>query len=421
MHGVRMLRALVTAALIVTGLAAAPATAHVRPSARGSQPPSLRVCPQIPIFSQAACLARLRTGLQLLPSLPPGAKPPGLGADDIRSAYELRGLNGQRRTVAITIAHHDPNLESDLAVYRRQFHLPACTKANGCLRVINQRGGTTPPPTTDPGWAFEESIDVDAVSAACPGCRILVVENDSAFASDMFAGVDQAVAQGAKFISNSWVFPEAPFETNFDFHFNHPGVAFTFGSGDNGGVTQYPPASPYVTAVGGTTLSRANNQRGWTESAWPGTGCGCSLYEPKPPFQHDTICPHNRTIADVSAVAAGFAVYDTVPFGASTGWLVADGTSIAAPLVAGMYALAGNPAPGTFPNSYPYAHPGDFHDITTGSAGSFSAGPGYDAPTGVGTPDGVDGLRSSDPYGSHRRVPAPLRKVETAGRPRTPA
>ncbi|MGW0415399.1 S53 family peptidase [Streptomyces collinus] len=323
--------------------------------------------------------------------------------------------------MAITIAHHDPNLESDLGVYRRQFRLPACTKANGCLRVINQRGGTTPPASTDPGWAFEESIDVDAVSAACPTCRILVVENDSAFASDMFAGVDQAVAQGAKFISNSWIFPEAPFETNFDFHFNHPGIAFTFGSGDSGGVTQYPPASPYVTAVGGTTLTRANNQRGWTESAWPGTGCGCSLYEPKPSFQHDSICPDHRTIADVSAVAAGFAVYDTVPLDGSTGWFVADGTSIAAPLVAGMYALAGNPAPGTFPNSYPYAHPRDFHDITTGSAGPFSAGPGYDAPTGVGTPSGVDGLRAGDPYGSHRRVPESLRKAETASQARRSA
>jgi subtilase family serine protease len=397
MHGVRAIRALAATVLMLTGLAAAPVTAHARPSAKDSPPASRRVCPEFSTFSQASCLAMVRTGLKSLPSLPPGAKPPGLGADDIRSAYELIGRRGQRRTVAITIAHHDPNLESDLAVYRRQFRLPPCTKVNGCLRVINQRGGTTPPSTTDPGWAFEESIDVDAVSAACPDCRILVVEADSAFASDLFPAVDQAVAQGAKFISNSWVFPEASFETNFDFHFNHPGVAFTFGSGDHGGVTQYPPASPYVTAVGGTTLTRADNRRGWTESTWPGTGCGCSLYEPKPPFQHDTICPHNRTIADISAVAAGFAVYDTfpTPFG-STGWLVADGTSISAPLVAGMYALAGNPAPGTFPNSYPYAHPRDFHDITTGSAGSFSAGPGYDAPTGIGTPDGVNGLRLSD-------------------------
>ncbi|MFE5366146.1 S53 family peptidase [Streptomyces mirabilis] len=321
--------------------------------------------------------------------------PPGLSPFDIRSAYKLSGTNGRGRTVAINVAFHNPNLESDLAVYRRQFHLPPCTKANGCLRVINQNGGTTPPSATDPEWAFESSIDVDAVSAACPGCRILVVETDDNFFTNLFAGVDQAFAQGAKFISNSWYLPEASFEGDFDFHFNHPGVAFTFASGDNGGVTQYPAASPYVTGVGGTTLARAHNRRGWTESAWSGTGCGCSLFEPKPTFQHDTICT-NRTIADVSAVAAGFAVYDTfpTPFGA-TGWVVADGTSVSAPLIAGMYALAGNPAPGTFPNSYPYAHPQDFFDITTGSAGIFSAIPGYDAPTGIGTPNGVRGLRAS--------------------------
>ncbi|MFI8235975.1 peptidase S8 [Streptomyces sp. NPDC085866] len=424
MHGSRAFRVLAAVVLTLTGLAAAPVTAHARPSAKDSRPTSRLVCTQHSSFDQASCLAMVRTDLKPLPSLLPRAKPPGLSPDDIRSAYELSG-SGQRRTVAITIAHHDPNLESDLAVYRRQFHLPACTKTNGCLRVINQRGGTTLPSSFDPTWAFEESIDVDAVSAACPNCRILVVEADSAFASDLFPAVDQAVAQGAKFISNSWVFPEASFETNFDFHFNHPGIAFTFGSGDHGGVTQYPPASPYVTAVGGTTLTRANNRRGWTESAWSGTGCGCSLFEPKPPFQHDTICPNNRTIADVSAVAdpaTGLAVYDTAPTpGGGTGWFVAGGTSVSAPLVAGMYALAGNPAPGTFPNTYPYAHPRDFHDITTGSAGSFSAGPGYDAPTGIGTPNGVDGLRSSDPYGSHRRAPEPLRKVETAGQPRRSA
>ncbi|MFF8910319.1 S53 family peptidase [Streptomyces olivaceoviridis] len=327
-------------------------------------------------------------------SLPPGATPAGLGPSDIRSAYKLSGTNGAGRTVAITLAYHNPNLESDLAVYRRQFHLPPCTKTNRCLRVINQNGGTTPPSGTAPEWAFESSIDVDAISATCSNCHILVVEADDASPANLFTAVDQAVAQGAKFISNSWVLPEASFEGAFDFHFNHPGVAFTFASGDNAGVTQYPAASPYVTAVGGTTLTRAQNSRGWAESAWNGTGCGCSLFEPKPAFQHDTICA-NRTIADASAVADDFAVYDTIPFNGSTGWFVANGTSISAPLMAGMYALAGNPAPGTFPNSYPYAHPRNFFDITTGAADGFAAVPGYDAPTGIGTPNGVAGL--SDP------------------------
>ncbi|MFI1075470.1 S8 family serine peptidase [Streptomyces puniciscabiei] len=405
---------MLAAVFVLVGLAAASATAQPQGSPAGHRPaavqahgsaagrpkplPPMRVCQPTSNWQRAACLAMMNPNFKPIASLSPGQMPPGLSPFDIRSAYKLAGTNGRGRTVAINVAFHNPNLESDLAVYRRQFHLRPCTKANGCLRVINQNGGTTPPSGTDPTWAFESSIDVDAVSAACPDCHILVVETDDNFFTNLFAGVDQAVAQGAKFINNSWVLPEASFESNFDFHFsNNPGVAFTFGSGDNPGVTQYPAASPYVTAVGGTTLARAHNRRGWTESAWNSTGCGCSLFEPKPPFQHDSLCPNNRAIADVSAVADNFAVYDTTPFNGSTGWFVANGTSISSPLMAGMYALAGNPAPGTFPNSYPYAHPQDFFDITTGAADGFAAVPGYDAPTGIGTPNGVAGLR--DPAG----------------------
>ncbi|GGV22185.1 peptidase S8 [Streptomyces filipinensis] len=404
MYGVRPLQWLLASVLVLGGLAAGPpaARAHSSPTAKHHQPTAERVCHQPSDSLVASCTAMVRTDLPPMASVPPNARPPGLSPQDLRRAYDLNGQRGRGRTVAITVAHHHPHLESDLAVYRRKFGLPPCTTASGCLRVVNQRGGSTLPPTVDPEWSFEEAIDVDMVSAACPDCRILVVEDDSAFASDMFPGVDQAVAQGAKFISNSWVFPEASFEPDFDFHFsNNPGVVFAFASGDNGGVTQYPAASPYVTAVGGTTLIPLHTPRGFGEKAWNGTGCGCSAFEPKPAFQHDAVCPHNRTIADVSAVAdpaSGVAVYTTSPtLSGTTGWFVAGGTSVASPLVASMYALAGNPAPGTFPNSYPYAHPQDFFDVTVGQAGTFSALPGYDAPTGIGTPDGVAGLR--DPWG----------------------
>ncbi|MFH8582611.1 S53 family peptidase, partial [Streptomyces zaomyceticus] len=388
MFRARPIRSLLAAAFVLVGLAAASATAQAQGSPAGHRPaavqahgsaagrpkplPPVRVCRPTSNWHRAACLAMINPNFRPVTSLPPGAQPAGLSPSDIRSAYKLAGTNGQHRTVAITVAHHHPNMESDLAVYRRQFHLPTCNTASGCFRVINQNGGSTLPTTVVPEWSLEEAIDVEMVSAACSGCRILVIEADDATPASLFAAVDQAVAQGAKFINNSWILPEASFEGAFDFHFNHPGVTFTFSSGDNGGVTQYPPASPYVTAVGGTSLFRANNSRGWTERAWNGTGCGCSLFEPKPAFQHDTICT-NRTIADVSAVAdiaTGVAVYTTSPIpDGSTGWVVAGGTSVAAPLVAGMYALAGNPAPGTFPNSYPYARPQDFFDITTGSAG----------------------------------------------------
>ncbi|WP_265558919.1 S53 family peptidase [Streptomyces hygroscopicus] len=399
MYHARPIRSLLVMALALVGPAALSAHAGTHISAVGlRRSTAVRVCPQPSDQSHTACLAMMRTDVKPVPSLPQGRNPAGLGPSDIRSAYNLFGRHGEGRTVAITVAFHDPHLESDLAVYRRRFSLPPCTKANGCLRVVNQRGGTVLPSAVDPVWSFEESIDVDTVSAACSDCHILVVENDSALFSDQIAGIDQAVALGTKFINSSWFVPETSIERDFDFHFSgHPGVAFTFASGDTGGVPVYRSVSPYVTSVGGTTLSRANNRRGWAETAWSGTGCGCSRYEPKPPFQHDTICPAKRTTVDVSAVAdpaTGLAVYDSVPINSgASGWFIAGGTSVSSPLLAAMYALAGNPAPGTYPNSYPYARPQAFNDIITGHAGPYSAGPGYDAPTGIGTPDGVDGLR----------------------------
>ncbi|WP_369394638.1 S8 family serine peptidase [Streptomyces sp. CG1] len=398
MRGVRLIRWLLVTVLALVALPVVPAAAQAHGSpVDHHRPTGERACPRSSDPLQASCTAWLRTDLPRLASVPPNQNPPGLNPLDLRRAYNLPAQHGMGRTVAINVAYHHPDLESDLAVYRGQFHLPTCTTASGCLRVINQRGGSTLP-TVEPAWSFEEAIDVDMVSASCPNCRILVVEDDSAFDLDLFTGVDQAVAQGTKFVSNSWTFPETSSEDSFDFHFsNNPGVAFTFSSGDTGGQTQYPAASPYVTAVGGTTLTRAYGRRGFAESAWNGTGCGCSLFEPKPAFQHDTICPNSRAIADVSAVAdiaTGPAVYTTSPTpNGATGWVVAGGTSVSTPLVAGMYALADNPAPGPFPNSYPYARPQDFFDITTGSAGAFSAMPGYDTPTGIGTPNGIAGLR----------------------------
>ena len=85
-------------------------------------------------------------------------------------------------------------------------------------------------------------------------------------------------------------------------HFNHPGIAITASSGDNGYGVSSPAASRYVTAVGGTSLTRGGGTRGWTESAWSGAGSGCCAYEAKPAWQTDTGCAR-RTVADVSAVA----------------------------------------------------------------------------------------------------------------------
>ena len=239
----------------------------------------------------------------------------GYGPADIQSAYQLAGATSGGRTVAIVDAYHDPKAEADLAAYRSHFGLPACTKANGCFKQVNQNGAAAPLPSTDYGWALEISLDLDMVSATCPDCKILLVEANSATDTDLYQAVDTAAATpGVIAISNSYGGGETAAQTtSSDPHFNHPGVAITASSGDSGYGASYPAASKYVTAVGGTSLTTASNARGWTETAWSGAGSGCSAYDAKPTWQTDTGCAR-RTIADVSAVAdpnTGVAVYDT--------------------------------------------------------------------------------------------------------------
>ncbi len=352
----------------------------------------------------ARCFAVVRTALDHQIKADPNAPPPtALGPADIQAAYNLPAT-GQGQTVAVVDAFGNSHAEADLAVFRAEFGLPPCTTANGCFRKIDQNGGTDYPPD-DPGWGLETSLDLDAVSAACPSCNILLVQGDDNSLDSLGTAVDTAVAEGAKYVSNSYGVPgEDPSELDYDHYYSHEGVAVTASSGDTGNVTNWPATNPDVIAVGGTTLSEDSSTRGWSETAWADGGSGCSPYEPKPDYQDDvaTECD-NRAIADISAVGdpeTGLAVYDTLGF---DGWLQVGGTSLSAPLVASMYALAGTPVPGTFPVNYPYDAPGGLFDITEGTNGGCGdvlceAGPGWDGPTGLGTPNGVSSL-TTGPHG----------------------
>jgi subtilase family serine protease len=356
-------------------------------------------------FAQAVAHARGK-GPQIM------SGPVGYGPAQIQSAYKLSGLNAGGRTVAIVDAFDDPKAASDLAKFRSTYGLPSCTAANGCFRKVNQNGGAAPLPSGDPGWGTEISLDLDAVSATCPSCHILLVEANSANTPDLDKAEDTAAGLGAVAISNSWGGSEDSSILSADSHFNHPGVAITAGSGDSGYGVSWPASSQYVTAVGGTSLSNAGNARGWNETAWSGAGSGCSAFEPKPAWQHDSGCPR-RTVADVSADAdpnTGLAVYDTYNTCGSSGlcdllielgvvqgldgWAQVGGTSLSAPLAAAVYALAGNTGSIAY-GSYPYSHTTALFDVTSGSNGKCSpsylctAGPGYDGPTGLGTPNGT--------------------------------
>ncbi|NUR00623.1 MAG: hypothetical protein HOY79_30090, partial [Streptomyces sp.] len=405
--------ALVTGGLIA---AAAPSAAAPAPSSDAGSAASAvhtqALCAAPAHKGEMACLALARTDVAHHMGITPNATPSGYGPTDLQSAYALPASAGSGATVAIVDAQDDPNAEADLGTYRTQYGLPACTTANGCFKKVDQNGGTSYP-SADSGWAGEISLDLDMVSAICPQCHILLVEASTASMTDLGTAVNRAVTMGAKYVSNSYGGSESSSDTSYDTsYFNHPGVAITVSSGDSGYGVEYPAASKYVTAVGGTSLSRASNTRGWTESVWGsssggnGAGSGCSSYDAKQTWQTDSGCS-KRTVADVSAVAdpaTGLAVYDS--YGAS-GWQVYGGTSASSPIIASVYALAGTPAAGTVPASYPYSHTGNLNDVTSGANGSCSssylctAKAGYDGPTGLGTPNGVAAFTSGSSTGGN--------------------
>jgi subtilase family serine protease len=393
---------IVGATVLVSGtMAAAPAA-----DARSTGPGSLSLhairtaCGAIPAAGFAHC------NLQVLatPNGEPNATtgPTGYGPSDLRSAYGLTSNGAATQTIAIVDAYDDKSAEADLGKYRTNYGLAACTTANGCFKKVNQTGVQGSYPSNNVGWATEISLDLDMASAICPGCHILLVEAKTNANANLYAAEDTAARLGATVISNSYGGKETSGDAANNVHFNHPGIAITVSAGDAGYGVEYPAASPYVTAVGGTALTRSGSS--FTEAAWTGTGSGCSAYEAKPTWQHDTGCTR-RTVVDVSAVAdpnTGVSVYDSNCNALSqllgncfTGWGTVGGTSASAPIIAGVYALAGNASSVTY-GSKPYSAPaGSLHDVTTGTNGSCSgtylctAGTGYDGPTGLGTPSGT--------------------------------
>jgi subtilase family serine protease len=354
------------------------------------------VCPGPAATGTARCHARVVTDPNGKPIT--AALPSGYGTTDFRTAYGLTS-NGTAVTVAIVDAYDDPNIESDLAVYSSTFGLPVCTTANGCFKKVNQTGGTNYP-NKNAGWSLEIALDVETVHAICPACHILLVEASTNSFANLIAAEDYATAH-ASVVSNSWGGSEFSSETTsaYDGHFNHLHVPITFSSGDGGYGVEYPAASHYVTAVGGTTLTLNANKTRKTETVWGGAGSGCSAYEPKQTWQADTGCVR-RTVADVSADAdpnTGAAVYDTVRYQGRSGWFQVGGTSLASPLIAAVYALANNESQ-TVDGSYPYSHTSALFDVTSGSNGSCGGSylctgkVGYDGPSGLGTPNGTAGF-----------------------------
>ncbi|HEY7993586.1 MAG TPA: S53 family peptidase [Candidatus Eremiobacteraceae bacterium] len=316
---------------------------------------------------------------------------------DLQTAYSLpSSTGGSGETVGIVDAFDDPTAESDLATYRSAFGLSACTTANGCFRKVNESGVQGNYPANNTGWAQEISLDLDMASAICPNCHILLVEGTTNSFADLATSENTAVSLGANVVSNSYGGSESSgIISTYGPNYNHAGVTITASTGDSGfsPTAQFPADLTSVAAIGGTSLLSTSPR---SETAWSGAGSGCSGIVAQPSWQSTisnitSVCAR-RAYADVSAVAdpnTGVAVYDT---DGASGWLVFGGTSVASPIVASVYALAGNP--GSTGPSYPYAHTGSLNDVTSGSNGGCgtdlcNARSGWDGPTGLGSPNGT--------------------------------
>ena len=387
------------------------------PRALASSPAAwqhIPVCPGIAAPGTANCHAILALPTNAGPHFTGTNPNAGYGPTQLRSAYNLPSTTaGSGQTVAIVDAYDDPNAQADVCNYRSTFGIPlfssGCSGSNGTgptFRKVNQTGGTSYP-RANGGWAQEISLDLDMVSAICPNCNILLVEATTSSLTNLGTAVNTAAALGATEISNSYGGSESSSDTSYDSsYYNHPGLAITVSSGDSGYGAQYPAASQYVTAVGGTSLKcstgypSCSGSPTYSETAWGSAGSGCSKYDPQPTWQSSvpnitSVCS-NRAIADVSADAdpnTGVSVYDTYSYQGSSGWMVFGGTSVASPIIASVYALAGN-ANNVNYGSYPYSHTSSLNDVTSGSNGSCgnilcNATAGWDGPTGLGSPNGT--------------------------------
>ena len=350
-------------------------------------------------FGRARCFAHVVTdSAGRIRTFQPTGRPnfnfTGYTPADLRAAYKITGSGSSGYTVAIVDAYGYPNAEADLGVYRAKYGLPPCTTANGCFKKVNQGGVEGNYPATDVGWDQEQALDLDMVSAACPNCHILLVQGTDALVQNLAAAVNTAASLGADAISNSYGLAESTSLNGYANAYSHQNIAITVSTGDSGYGVQFPANLATVTAVGGTSLSKASNSRGWTETAWSGAGSGCSAIVTKPTWQTDKLCAR-RMVADVSAVAdpnTGASVYGPTS-STATGWMIIGGTSLSAPFIAGVYGVNGGTANA---GADPYAHVGNLFDVTSGSNGR-SCGKtyfctsvvGYDGPTGLGTPNGA--------------------------------
>jgi hypothetical protein len=397
------------------------------PGQAGGQQPTAQVASEPPFVTPDVLLANA-DGMS--PSAGSG-QPAGFSPQQIRQAYGFNPIyfsngtikgDGSGQTIAIVDAYNQPNIRSDLAAFDSMYGLPAPPS----FTVVNQTGGSTLP-ATDTGWGMEESLDVEWAHAMAPGANIVLVEANSSSTPDLMTAVNYARnLPNVSVVSMSWGSNggEYSVETSYDSDFTtpsgHKGITFVASSGDNGSSAApiYPSVSPNVLAVGGTQLAINSAGNYQSETAWSGSGGGISAYESQPSYQKGIVTQTRtmRAVPDVAYNASSgspYAVYDTSGYG---GWIEVYGTSAGAPQWAALVAIADqgralngkgtlDGATQTLPAIYQMPS-SDFHDITTGSNGAYSAAPGYDLVTGRGTPIANLVVNSLVSYGASYSSPS---------------
>ncbi|HEX4056145.1 MAG TPA: S53 family peptidase [Tepidisphaeraceae bacterium] len=340
----------------------------------------------------------------------------GYSPAQIRSAYGFSSVTlgngaagtGAGETIAIVDAYNDTDISGDLSAFDSQFGLHSPS-----LKVVGETGSTTALPAANAGWDLETSLDVEWAHAIAPSASILLVEANSASLGDLLTAVNYARSvAGVSVVSMSWGSSEFSSESAYDGYFTtptgHAGVTFVAASGDEGSSygPEWPASSPNVLSVGGTTLNLANSSGAYgSETGWADSTGGISRYEREPNYQTDVQLSGAASSPDVAYDAnpnTGFAVYDSVTYEGYKGWWEVGGTSAGTPQWSALVAIADqgravnglgalNGASQTLPllfslyNSTQYGQA--FHDETVGASSRFySAAPGYDLVTGLGTP-----------------------------------
>jgi len=370
------------------------------------------------VTTYSVAQVRAAYGFGALPAV--GSKPSGAQAAQL----------GAGQTVYVIGAKHNLNVAAELAAFNQKFGLPTCaakvlpvttelplaaaSPAAGCelwVAYSTASGGISGvAPAYDAGWATEIALDVQWVHAIAPLARIVLVEAPDASVNSLLGAVRLANTMGPGVVSMSFGAQEGAWTASVDSAFTAAGMTYLAATGDSGAGVNWPSVSSNVIAVGGTTLTYSGSGAR-SEVSWSGTGGGTSGFIAVPAYQKSSVPGTGslvrRTVADVAMnadPATGQYVAVMQPGSSAVQWISAGGTSLAAPMWAGLVAVANagrqqaaRPVMGGG-HALLYGQIGavasnyasSFSDIRRGShgvCGTCSAGPGYDQLTGLGTPN----------------------------------